>query len=72
MKSEIQKFEDLNVWNEGMQLAESIYTNLADCKDYGLKDEIQRSKIFTPSNIAEGFDRKSNKEFIHFLFISNM
>lgn len=66
----IQKFEDLQIWNEGMDLVEEIYTNLKSCKDYGLKDQLQRSAVSIPSNIAEGFERQSNKEFIQYLYIA--
>jgi len=38
-------------------------------KDYALRDQIRRAAISIPSNIAEGFSRRSNKEFIQFLFI---
>ncbi len=65
-----EKFEDLEVWQEGMRMIINIYTSLADCKDYSLRDQIQRAAISIPSNIAEGFDRGSNKEYIHFLYIA--
>ena len=70
MEKNIKKFEDLNVWKESMQLTVDIYKLLKDCKDYGLKDQIQRSVVSIPSNIAEGYDRQTNKEFIQFLFIA--
>ncbi len=66
----IEKFEDLQVWKEAMQLAVDVYKALATCKDYGLRDQMQRSAVSIPSNIAEGFERSSNKEYIHFLYIS--
>ena len=68
--NKIQKFEDLLIWNEGMDLVVEIYNNLKPCKDYGLKDQLQRAAVSIPSNIAEGFERQSNKEFIQYLFIA--
>src|SRR6056297_2169956 len=66
----IEKFEDLDVWKESMRLAIKIYGNLANCKSYGLKNQIQRSAVSIPSNIAEGYDRGTNKEYINFLHIA--
>ena len=70
MSSEVHKFEDLNVWKESVKLARDIYRELRNCKDFGLRDQIQRSAVSIPSNIAEGFERHSNKEFIRFLYIA--
>jgi len=70
MAEKIEKFEDLNVWKESMRLAIEIYRVLDGCKNYGLRDQLQRSAISIPSNIAEGFERQSNKEFIQFLYIA--
>ena len=64
--NKIQKFEDLNVWKESVKLSVNIYKVLKNCKDFGLRDQIQRSAVSIPSNISEGFDRKGNKEFIQF------
>ncbi len=70
MGAEIIKFEDLKIWKEGMRLTRDIYLNLKDCRDFGLRDQMQRASVSIPSNIAEGFERHSNKEFIHFLYIA--
>ena len=70
MSGQVHKFEDLNVWKESMRLARDIYRELKNCKDFGLRDQMQRSAVSIPSNIAEGFERNSNKEFIRFLYIS--
>jgi len=66
----IEKFEDLNVWKEAMRLSVDVYKVLNKCKDFGLRDQMQRASVSIPSNIAEGFERESNKEFIRFLFIA--
>lgn len=69
MKDKIEKCEDLNSWQEGIDIVVKVYSALKDCKDYGLRDQMQGAVVSIPSNIAEGFDRKLNKEFIRFLRI---
>jgi len=66
----VKKFEDLDVWKESMRLVIDIYENLKNCNEFGLKDQIQRSAVSIPSNISEGYDRASNKEYIQFLHIA--
>jgi four helix bundle protein len=61
------RFEDLDVWKRAMKLSTDIYRELKNLKDYGFKDQITRSGLSIPSNIAEGFERTSNKESISFL-----
>ncbi|MDE3057880.1 MAG: four helix bundle protein [Bacteroidota bacterium] len=68
--SKIEKFEDLKVWKDSMRLATEIYKQMKDSRDYGYRDQIQRASVSIPSNIAEGYERQSNKEFIQFLFIA--
>ena len=70
MKSKIEKFEDLMVWQNGLELSVRIYNTFRACKDYGLKDQICRASVSIPSNIAEGYERQTNKEFIQYLFIA--
>ena len=70
MTGKIEKFEDLKIRQDGIEIVVKVYSELRDCKDYGLRDQMQRSAVSIPSNIAEGFDRKSNKEFIRFLRIA--
>lgn len=69
-KQKVVKFEDLVVWKESMWLVSEIYKALKNCRDFGFRDQIQRSAVSIPSNIAEGFDRQSNKEFIQYLHIA--
>ena len=66
----IKGFEDLDVWKNAMQLVIAIYVEFKENKDYGFKDQIQRAAVSIPSNIAEGYERQTNKEFIQFLFIA--
>jgi four helix bundle protein len=69
-KTEINRFEDLEIWKEGMRICVKIYEMLKNCKDYGLKDQMQRAAVSIPSNISEGFERQTNKEFVQFLYIA--
>jgi four helix bundle protein len=66
----IRNFEDLDIWKESMRVTVGLYGLLKNLKDYRLKDQIQRSAVSIPSNITEGFERQTNKEFIQYLFIS--
>jgi four helix bundle protein len=69
----INRFEDLNVWKEARIQAQTIYSQIINnegIKDYPIKDQMNRSSASVMDNIAEGFDRKGNKEFKHFLTIS--
>ncbi len=68
-----KKFEEMELWQKSMDLTIQIYheTNRAIfSKDYELTKQIRRSSISIHSNIAEGFERDGNKEFINFLYIA--
>ncbi|MDQ5978124.1 MAG: hypothetical protein QG602_1097 [Verrucomicrobiota bacterium] len=67
MKQPIKRFEDLEVWKEGMQLAVQVYQAMEQSRDHGLKDQMQRAAVSVPSNVAEGYERSSNREFVQFL-----
>jgi len=62
--------EDLDVWKRSCRLSADIYKELADLKDYGFKDQITRSGLSVPSNIAESMERNSIKEKCRFLDFS--
>ena len=69
----IKDFKDLIVWQKSMDLVEEVYRlvkNLPKEELYSLSDQIKRSAISIPSNIAEGQGRKSAREFIRFLRIA--
>ena len=68
--NKIMKFEDLNVWQNAIELTTEVYTELKNCKDYGFKDQVCRASVSVPSNIAEGYERQYNKEYIQFLYIA--
>ncbi|SDF02576.1 four helix bundle protein [Dyadobacter soli] len=68
--SKVEKFEDLKVWQDGIDLSIHVYQSLGTCRDFSLKDQMCRAAVSVPSNIAEGFERHSNKEFIRFLRIA--
>jgi len=60
-------FEDMDVWKESSRLSVSVYQELANLKDFGFKDQITRSGLSIPSNIAEGFGRSTDKDKRNFL-----
>ena len=62
-----EAFEDLEVWKRGARLSADIYRGLRDLKDWGFRDQITRSGLSIPSNIAEGYERESNRDCINFL-----
>src|SRR5271169_7252114 len=69
----VRQFEDLNVWQDARQLVVAVYSVSkvrAFNQDFGLRDQIRRAAVSTMSNIAEGFERGSRKEFIQFLNIA--
>ena len=63
-------FEDLEVWRRSCSLAVRVYEVLKSCRDYGLKDQMTRAAVSIASNIAEGAERDSILEYIHFLHIA--
>ena len=71
--SKIEKFEDIEAWKLGREATNLIYrlsSNGDFSKDFALRDQIRRSAISITSNIAEGFERDGDKEFINFLSIA--
>jgi four helix bundle protein len=66
----IQKFEDIIAWQKGIDLAVLIYNQFKANKEFSFKDQIFRASVSIKNNIAEGFERNSDTEFIRFLNIS--
>lgn len=66
----IESFEDVIAWQKARELTKFVYKTFSKIKDYSFRDQIQRASISIGNNIAEGFERKSNKELSHFLYIA--
>jgi len=70
----IERFEEIKAWQEARILVRMVYdaakSNRNFCKDYRLVNQIQDAAVSSMSNIAEGFSRRSSKEFVQFLFIA--
>lgn len=64
------RFENLDVWKRSARLSATLYQELASLKDFGFRDQITRSGLSIPSNIAEGFERDSKAEIARFLQIA--
>ena len=62
--------ERLDVWKRSSRLCVEIYKYFASCKDFGFKDQITRSSLSVPSNIAEGMEKESDREKIRFIEIA--
>jgi four helix bundle protein len=63
----VARFEDLDVWQRATRLSGDLYRTLAALNDFGFLDQITRTGLSIPSNIAEGYERGSNKEMANFL-----
>ena len=64
------KYENLEVWKRAAALSSTLYLYFRECKDFGFRDQITRSGLSIPSNIAEGIERESDKESRRFLDIA--
>jgi four helix bundle protein len=72
-REKIENFEDLRVWQRGIELTKQIYLTTSQgelSKDFGLKNQLRRAAVSVPTNIAEGFERRSRKEYVNFLNIA--
>lgn len=70
----VEKYQDLIVWQKSMELVKQIYCLtdiIPDKGNYALIDQMRRAAISIPSNIAEGYERNSTKEYVRFLSIAN-
>jgi len=68
-----KRFEDIEVWRLARKLAKDVYVVSRSgelARDFGFRDQIQRAAVSVGSNVAEGFARSGNKEFVQFLWIA--
>ncbi len=69
----VERFEDLHIWQEAIKFAKDIYS-LTDRpglrNDFGIKNQMRDAAVSISSNIAEGFERRSRKEYLNFLNIA--
>jgi four helix bundle protein len=70
MKKKERKVEDLLVWQQAISVANVIYLHFNLLNDFGFRNQIQRAAVSISNNIAEGFYRKSDREFKRFLTIA--
>ena len=56
-----KSFEELDVWKRACKLAVDVYVVLKDCREFGLRDQMNRAAVSVPSNIAKGDARSSDK-----------
>jgi four helix bundle protein len=70
MNTNDDTFENLEVWQEAIELGGRVYDLFRECKDWGFRSQIQEAAVSVSSNIAEGYERSSNAEFIRFLDIA--
>ncbi len=66
----MSNYRRLDIWKDGCLFAKDVYSVTQNWRDFGLKDQIARSAVSVPSNIAEGSERGSDKEFSRFLYIA--
>jgi four helix bundle protein len=73
MNDKIRTFEDLVVWQRAIAFVKHVYLITEEGglkRDFGLKDQLRRAAVSIPTNIAEGFERSSRKEYLLFLNIA--
>ena len=63
-------FEDLDVWKRSARLSATLYQQTKELRDFGFRDQLTRSGLSIPSNIAEGYERDSDAEIASFLTIA--
>lgn len=70
MTMQIRQFEDIIAWQKAKTLTIVVYRALSPCRDWSFKDQMQRASVSIMNNIAEGYERRTNKDFKNFLFIA--
>jgi four helix bundle protein len=70
MMARIERFEDIQSWQQARVLVTIVYKLSNNWKDHSLKSQIRRAAVSIMNNIAEGFERQTNKDFRHFLYMA--
>jgi len=70
VKTKIEKFEDIIAWQKSKELTLTLYKIFKSSRDFQFKDQILRASLSIMNNIAEGYERKGDKELAKFLFIA--
>lgn len=69
----VSRFEDLDVWQKAREIVNMVYNTTGNkifAREFSLKDQMRRAAVSIMANIAEGFSRRSDKEFCQFLFVA--
>jgi len=65
-----ENFEDLKIWQRARELANAVYDSLEKCRDFDFRNQIQSAATSVMNNVAEGFERRTKKDFAHFLDVA--
>ena len=65
-----ENFEDLKIWQRARALANEVYDAMAKCREFYFRSQIQRAATSVMNNTAEGFERRTKKDFAYFLDLS--
>ena len=66
----IERFEDIIAWQKAKTLTILVYKKFQHCRDFNFCNQIQRAVVSIMNNIAEGFERRGDKELRNFLYIA--
>ncbi|MFH0969505.1 MAG: four helix bundle protein [Patescibacteria group bacterium] len=67
---QIERFEDIIAWQKSRKVVIRVYESFKPIRDFSFRDQMQRAAVSIMNNIAEGFERRGDKEFRKFLFIA--
>ena len=68
--SKIENFENIAAWQKSQKVCLDIYKLFRNSKDFSFRDQICRAAVSVNNNIAEGFEKDSDKDFVKFLYYS--
>ena len=67
-----ERFEELEIWQQARALNKNVYALLKKCDDYSFRDQMRRASLSVMNNISEGFERRTKKDFAHFLDLARL